>query len=111
LASRSGTPTAIVMAIAARESTTPPPAVATSFAPSTRRRTGLASSVGTIEPNRNSSVNDRSPSRRPNSGAIVKDTCRNACCSSGACRSVDPPPVTIATTPMATTATSPPSIA
>ena len=50
LMTRIGTPTAIEIAIAASESATPPPAVATSFAPSTRRRTGLASSVGTIEP-------------------------------------------------------------
>jgi hypothetical protein len=47
---RIGTPIKIEIAIAANESATPPPAVATSFAPSTRRRTGLASSVGTIEP-------------------------------------------------------------
>jgi hypothetical protein len=47
---RSGTPIAIEIAVAARVSATPPPAVATSFAPSTRRRTGFASSVGTIDP-------------------------------------------------------------
>ena len=111
LATRSGTPIANVIAIAASESATPPPAVATSFAPSTRRRTGLASSVGTIEPYRNSSVNERRPSSSPNSGAIVSDTCRNACCSSGADRAPGRPSVTIATTPSATTATRPASIA
>ena len=45
---RIGTPTVNEISTAARSM--PPPAVATSFAPSTRRRTGFASSVGTMEP-------------------------------------------------------------
>ena len=75
-----------------------------SFAASTRRRWGSASSVGTIDPFRNSSVNERSPRIITNTHVRLKAMCVTGCRPRAAASVVWSDSHSTATTPSATSA-------